>query len=260
MNKLFNGIERSGAKIGNIRLRRNSPVKSGKPPKKIRGLNILSFFSAAALSFAATIPAHATSFSKSVRSTAAPLAPQELLRSGFVDVLGGASVNRTSGVQGISVEVNRAARVVLAPSGESVSSVVVAAPRATYIDERLVDLELQANTYAVLDDNERRRLEAFRALRRGWDFGSGERLNPDSLRSFDRFFAPGGFVPSEMSVFMSSDGNIVANWIDIHGVTIELEFLKDRISYFKDSEEDSRILPLSMSAEVRRILAKDLDS
>lgn len=117
--------------------------------------------------------------------------------------------------------------------------------------------KLQQATIEVLDADEIGRLEAFKNLERGWDFGSGETLNPISIKNFDRFFAVGGFKPANIATFMSSEGNLIASWPYKDG-DAELEFAPSYFSYIDDSLDEARRIAVNRASELRNELAKKI--
>ena len=83
--------------------------------------------------------------------------------------------------------------------------------------------------YTLVGSNGQARIEIFRQMEAGWDHGRGEALKLESLRKANEW-AQGIGYRMDVSVFMSTDGNIVLNWhdplpsVDGSGKIVELEF------------------------------------
>jgi hypothetical protein len=87
------------------------------------------------------------------------------------------------------------------------------------------------------------RLNQFAKFEAGWDAPNSKPLDIRSVISFARFFEETSIRPIGVSVFMSSSGNIVINWLDKAGGLIELEFDEQGIHYFNESASDEYMLP-----------------
>ncbi len=70
----------------------------------------------------------------------------------------------------------------------------------------------------------------------GWDFGKGKALSPFSTRSLIMFFDRVGSFNNEPSLFLTRNGNLQIVWEDKHNNTVELEFFRDKIDYYIESE------------------------
>lgn len=94
------------------------------------------------------------------------------------------------------------------------------------------------------------RLEAFAKLQPGWDDGDGLGLQVDSLGMMNRFWVKTqNAMPQRLGLFMSQDGNLLANWPDSSGRIVEIEFFADRLSVFSEaSGQTIEIKQLSESA------------
>jgi hypothetical protein len=102
---------------------------------------------------------------------------------------------------------------------------------------------LGATAREALGKNGIERLEQFARLDAGWDTPTSKPLNIASVISCARFFEETGLCPVGLSVFMSSGGNVVINWLDNSGQLVELEFDSGHIHYFLESESDEGSLP-----------------
>lgn len=75
------------------------------------------------------------------------------------------------------------------------------------------------------------RLERFGQLRANWDGQGAHTLSGDSVAAFSQFFRDTGLRPDGLAVFMSRQGNVAVNWLDIDTL-VELEFAADGVHYF----------------------------
>ena len=76
------------------------------------------------------------------------------------------------------------------------------------------------------------RLQGFFQLQAGWDGPSSKPLDLSSIETFSNFFSRTRLRPPRLGVFMSAQGNLVANWPDNNNKLIELEFRSTEIDYF----------------------------
>lgn len=101
--------------------------------------------------------------------------------------------------------------------------------------------------YALVGSQGQSRIEIFRQMSAGWDSGSGEALNLESLRQANEY-AKGMGYRADVSVFMSQEGNIVLNWNDppstpeVAGKTVEIEFGQTVSVYIERTGAEFRAL------------------
>jgi len=91
------------------------------------------------------------------------------------------------------------------------------------------------------------RLRSFFALKAGWDSGTGEELKLQSLAQFNDFclhFSSEIASAGAFSLFMSSQGELIASWV-VNSRVIELEFLGDKISCFDESASSTKVMTLA---------------
>jgi hypothetical protein len=80
-----------------------------------------------------------------------------------------------------------------------------------------------------MDENAAKRVSYFGTLKRGWDSGRGEVMQPGSLNSFQNYIAKRQEkFPEGASVFLSIDGNLIINYTQDNKI-IELEFSSNGI-------------------------------
>ena len=94
-------------------------------------------------------------------------------------------------------------------------------------------INISDHTREVIGANGVKRLQKFSILRDGWDGSDSYSMRSESIHSFDRFFAVEKFRPAGVSVFLSPEGNVVANWYSTRGL-VELEFVSDGARYIID--------------------------
>ena len=88
-----------------------------------------------------------------------------------------------------------------------------------------------------------KRLENFFNLQAGWDGGESQPINLKSVEVFSNFFAETGLRPEGLGLFMSAQGNVVANWLGRDGQLVELEFLPSGIEYFIERSGEEGVVP-----------------
>lgn len=101
--------------------------------------------------------------------------------------------------------------------------------------------------YTLVGELGRSRVELFRQVQAGWDHGKGEPLKLESLRKANDF-AQGMRYCMDVSVYMSTEGNLVLNWHDPvstrkgDGRVVEVEF-GDVVSVFiENTGQEFRVL------------------
>jgi hypothetical protein len=109
----------------------------------------------------------------------------------------------------------------------------------------------------LIGENGVERLKAFASLKPGWDKGKGSRLNPISLQLFNGFFGHGELKPAGVSVFFSSEGNLIGNWLDEDGQVTELEFSPQGILYFIESSAEESVVRYGIAGDFKRRLVRD---
>lgn len=114
---------------------------------------------------------------------------------------------------------------------------------ATATVTRSIQDLLGTTSRGALGANGIQRLEDFTRFDAGWDTPGSQPLDIKSVVSFAKFFDETSLHPTGMSVFMSSSGNVVANWLEAFGQMIELEFSPDGIHYFIESASDEGVHP-----------------
>lgn len=116
--------------------------------------------------------------------------------------------------------------------------------------------ELGKSVYDLIGVHGVARLRQFARLHDGWDEGGGLAMSAESLRAFHIFFSQGTFKPLKMGVFMSSDGNVIANWL-VEEFVVELEFQKDGIFYYNEKSSDEHLVPNFRTGELRDFLIRN---
>lgn len=101
--------------------------------------------------------------------------------------------------------------------------------------------------YTLVGELGRSRIELFRQVQAGWDHGKGEPLRLESLRKANEY-AQGMRYCMDVSVYMSTEGNLVLNWHDPvstrkgDGRVVEVEF-GDVVSVFiENTGQEFRVL------------------
>lgn len=98
------------------------------------------------------------------------------------------------------------------------------------------------------------RLLAFTKYHDGWD-GIGSRgLNENSLLTFERFFGAQDFKPAGMAIFMSSQGNVVTNWLTESGL-VEVEFTESGLDFFVEKNNNEGSIERFLFGDFKRKLA-----
>jgi hypothetical protein len=116
---------------------------------------------------------------------------------------------------------------------------------------------LSEHTLNIVTDHGVNRIKHFSSLNPGWDRGQGNTLSRDSLKSFDQFFSMGDFIVKDLSVFMSSDGNLIANWLLNEETTVELEFEKELIHYFNEASGDEYSIARRRAGDFKNYLKRN---
>ncbi|MNU19734.1 hypothetical protein D3C71_79670 [compost metagenome] len=117
---------------------------------------------------------------------------------------------------------------------------------------QLLQAELQRLTttpdlYTLVGAQGQSRIEIFRQMSPGWDSGSGEALNLESLHQANEY-AKGMGYRADVGVFMSQEGNLVLNWNDppttpeVAGKTVEIEFGQVASVYIERTGAEFRAL------------------
>lgn len=106
---------------------------------------------------------------------------------------------------------------------------------------------LTPDLYTLVGEHGRTRIELFRQVRAGWDHGKGEPLKLESLRKANEY-AQGLRYCMDVSVYMSTEGNLVLNWHDPVSTNkgdarvVEVEF-GDVVSVFiENTGQEFRVL------------------
>lgn len=94
------------------------------------------------------------------------------------------------------------------------------------------------------------RLSDFENLASGWDGLDAAKLSFKSFETFNYFFALTNLKPPRMGAFMSSEGNLIVNWVDQFGKIIELEFLEDCVSVYSELSDDTHTLYANDAAQL----------
>jgi len=106
---------------------------------------------------------------------------------------------------------------------------------------------LTPDLYTLVGELGRSRIELFRQTPAGWDHGQGEVLNLESLRKANEF-ACGMRYCMDVSVYMSTEGNLVLTWHDPvstqrgDGRIVELEFGDVVKVFIEDTGQEFRVL------------------
>ena len=103
-------------------------------------------------------------------------------------------------------------------------------PRSELSANEIIALSKEART--AIGPSGVTRLHQFAVLKPGWDSGDGERLNPESVRSFSKFMAMTKICPAGTCIFMSHAGSVIINWHQPQGKLVELEFGPNELQYF----------------------------
>ena len=90
---------------------------------------------------------------------------------------------------------------------------------------------LSATARLALGEKGVKRLEQFVRLRINWDGQGSHTLSEASVTCFSQFLHDTNLRPDGMAVFMSTEGNVVINWLD-DGALIELEFATEGVQYY----------------------------
>ena len=98
------------------------------------------------------------------------------------------------------------------------------------------NVKLTEKTKSIIGEHNVERFNDFSKYNSGWDGKDAEPLKRGSVSTFNRFFAI--INPSlcpELSIFLSSSGNLEAMWDNPIGGDIELGFLPNSIEYYFSS-------------------------
>jgi hypothetical protein len=88
----------------------------------------------------------------------------------------------------------------------------------------MISTQLLSLITQKIDENSSKRVSYFGTLKKGWDFGRGEVIQPGSLNSFQNYLTNHQEkFPEDTSVFFSIEGNLIINFAQ-DNKTIELEF------------------------------------
>lgn len=115
------------------------------------------------------------------------------------------------------------------------TGLLVRASLPTETVQNLIE-EFPASVTSLVGVGGVRRLADFARYGDGWNGVGSYGLQKESLENFERFFGSPDFAPDDVAVFMSSSGNVVANWLKEGGL-IELEFAKADLHYFIEKND-----------------------
>ena len=77
------------------------------------------------------------------------------------------------------------------------------------------------------------RVEEFKNLKEGWNFGKGSPFNEESFQFGEKFLQLyGNRLPETRAIFMSTHGNIEITFRDDQNSTITVEFVNGKIEYY----------------------------
>lgn len=108
---------------------------------------------------------------------------------------------------------------------------------------KVIDGNLSPIIKSILGNKELDRIEKFKNLPVGWDEGVGSPLKVESIFTANAFFDVTNLRLSDVSTFMSREGNLIFQWTN-NGL-IELEFAKDGIGFYIEATGDEGELPIA---------------